>query len=36
MVLEVVESQLELDLGMRVGPVFTVVLLWGSQLQIRQ
>lgn len=27
MILEVVESQLELDLGIRVGPVFAVALL---------
>lgn len=34
MVLEVVESQLELDLGIGVGPVFAVGFLQGSQLQV--
>lgn len=34
MVLEVVESQLELDLGFGVGPELAVGLLQGSQLQV--
>lgn len=34
MVLEVVESQLELDLGIGIGPVLAVGLLQGSQLQV--
>lgn len=34
MVLEIVESQLEMDLGIGVGPVFAVGLLQGSQLRV--
>lgn len=34
MVLKVVESQLELDLGVGVGPVCTVGLLQGSQIWV--
>ena len=35
MVLEVVESQLELDLSFGVGPVYVVALLQGCELWVR-